>query len=204
PGRLYVGTMLAETARGFHADGSERADLVVTWRSSDASVASVDRFGNVSALKPGTVTVSATAEGVSAQQKYTVAANPVASIDLGIKETTVRTGDVVHLVATPKRAIGAPITDAKVSWTYVYTPDDTTKAPGGPAIIDQVPDHGGTTSVFAANAPGHFTLQAQVGSAFARTVLDVKPRDVRQRIALTGRGSIHTTHTSDLWPWTGK
>ena len=34
--------------------------------------------------------------------------------------------------------------------------------------------------------------------------MDVKPRDVRRRITVTGRGNISRTHTSDLWPWTGK
>jgi hypothetical protein len=32
----------------------------------------------------------------------------------------------------------------------------------------------------------------------------VKPRDVRRRITVTGRGTITNTHTSDLWPWAGK
>jgi hypothetical protein len=35
-------------------------------------------------------------------------------------------------------------------------------------------------------------------------VLEVKPRDVRRRITITGRGNINNTSTSDLWPWTGK
>ena len=201
PGAPYVGTMLAHSVRGSHADGSVRQDLKVTWRSSDPAVASVDRFGNVSALKPGTATITAEAEGVSARKEYRVMANPVTSLALDVKETTVNTGDVVHLGATAKRANGQAVADAKVAWTFQYTPDDTTAAPGGPGMIDRAPDG---TALFAANAPGRFTLQAQVGSAFARTVLDVKPRDVRRRITVTGRGMVNTTATSDLWPWTGK
>ncbi|HEV8363889.1 MAG TPA: Ig-like domain-containing protein [Gemmatimonadaceae bacterium] len=200
PGRLYVGVMLAHTARGSHADGSPRPSLTVTWRSSDPSVATVDRFGNVTALKPGATTVSAEAEGVSAQQRYTIAPNPVTSVELSIKETTVRTGDVVRLSATAKRSNGAAVDDAKIAWSFIYTPDDTTAAPGGPAIIDHVIDR----DVFTANAPGRFTLIAQSGTVTARTVIDAKPRDVRRRITVTGRGSINRTHTSDLWPWTGK
>jgi hypothetical protein len=200
PGRLYVGVMLAHTARGSHADGSPRPSLTVTWRSSDPSVATVDRFGNVTALKPGATTVSAEAEGVSAQQRYTIAPNPVTSVELSIKETTVRTGDVVRLSATAKRSNGAAVDDAKIAWSFIYTPDDTTAAPGGPAIIDHVIDR----DVFTANAPGRFTLIAQSGTVTARSVIDAKPRDVRRRITVTGRGSINRTHTSDLWPWTGK
>jgi hypothetical protein len=196
PGRLYVGTMLAHTIKAVHDDGTPRPGLTATWRSSDPSVAAVDRFGNVTALKPGNVTISAEAEGVSSQKAYTVAVNPVARIELGLKETTMRTGDVMQLAATAKRADGTTIPDAKISWSYEYTPDDTTVAPGGPGIIDY--------GRFAANHPGRFTLIAQSGGVFARTVVDVKPRDVRRRITVTSRGNINSTHTSDLWPWTGK
>jgi hypothetical protein len=200
-GRLYTGTMLGHTAKGMHADGSPRAGLAVTWRTSDASVATVDRFGNVTALKPGPVVISAEAEGISAQQRYAVTASPVARIDASIRETSVNTGDVVHLTATARRADGEAVTDAKVDWSFIYTPDDTTVAPGGPGIIDRAPDG---TPLFAANAPGRFILLAQSGNVVSRTLLDVKPRDVRRRITVTGRGVVNTTATSDLWPWTGK
>jgi hypothetical protein len=200
-GALYVGTILAHAARGSHEDNSPRPDLRVTWRSSAPAVATVDRFGNVSALTPGNVVISAEAEGVTARREHRVLANPVASIELAVKETAVNTGDVVHLRATARRANGQPVTDARIAWTYQYAPDDTTVAPGGPGIIDQAPDG---TPLFAANYPGQFLLQAQVGGTFARTVIDVKPRDVRRRITITGRGVVNTTATSDLWPWTGK
>lgn len=196
PGRLAPGVVIAHSVKGSHADGSPRYPLTVTWRSSAPTVASVDRFGNVTGLKPGAVTISAEAEGITAQKQYTLAANPVASIELGIKESSISTGDVVHLAATAKRSNGTAVDDAKISWSFEYTPDDTIAAPGGPGIIER--------GLFAPNAPGRFTLIAQSGPAIARTVLDVKPRDVRRRITVTGRGNINTTHTSDLWPWTGK
>ena len=200
-GRLYTGTMLAHTVKGTHADGSVRPGLAATWRSSDPAVATIDRYGNVTALKPGAVTVSAESEGMSTQLKYTIVTSPVARIETNIKETSVNTGDVVHLMAVARRANGEAVPDAKVDWTYIYTPDDTTAAPGGPGIIDRAPDG---TPLFAANAPGRFTLVAQSGTAIARTVLDVKPREARRKISITGRGIVNTTATSDLWPWTGK
>ncbi|MCC6317810.1 MAG: Ig-like domain-containing protein [Gemmatimonadaceae bacterium] len=198
--RLYVGTTLAHALKGTHADGSPRPTLTATWRSSNEQVATVDRFGNVLALRPGPVTISAEAEGVTARKAYTVTANPVASLELGIAERTVNTGDVVHLAATAKRANGQAVADAKIAWSYRYVPDDTTAAPGGQGIIDHVLGK----PVFAANAPGQYTLIAQSGNVFAQRVIDVKPRDVRRRITVSGRGTVHTTHTSDLWPWTGK
>jgi len=103
---------------------------------------------------------------------------------------------VVHLVGTVKRGNGAAVPDAPITWSYTYTPDDTIAAPGGAGIID--------AGLFTANYAGRYTILAQSGPASAQRVLDVSPRDVRKRITVTGRGSVSTTHTSDLWPWTGK
>ena len=195
-GRLYTGITLAHRANGSHADGSPRIGMPMTWRTSDATVATVDRFGNVTALRAGVVSISADAEGLRATQRYVITPNPVATVAIGIKDEVINTGDVIHLVATAKNAAGAPVKGAVLTWSYTYTPDDTTVAPGGPGIIDW--------GRFTANAPGQFTLLVSSGSATARKVIEVKPRDVVRRITVTGRGSVNTTHTSDLWPWTGK
>ena len=195
-GRLYTGITIAHRANGSHADGSPRIGMPVTWRSSDATVATVDRFGNVTALRAGAVSISADAEGLRATQRYVITPNPVATVAIGIKDDVINTGDVIRLVATAKNAAGAPVKGAVLTWSYTYTPDDTTVAPGGPGIIDW--------GRFTANAPGQFTLLVSSGSATARKVIEVKPRDVVRRITVTGRGSVNTTHTSDLWPWTGK
>ncbi|MDB4888265.1 MAG: hypothetical protein JWL61_120, partial [Gemmatimonadetes bacterium] len=182
------------------ASGMERKNLAVDWKSSNPDVAKVDRFGNVTALKPGTVIITAEGAGARAEKKYTVAANPVTRVDLSIKESSVRTGDVVHLSGTAKRADGSTVADAPITWSFVYTPNDSIAAPGGAGIIDDLNGQ----YMFAGNYPGRYTILAQSGGANAQTVIDVTPRDVRRRINITGRGQVSTTHTSDLWPWTGK
>ena len=195
-GSLFTGIALEHRARGMHADGSERGGMTTTWRSSNPAVATVDRFGTVTAFRVGAVTITAENEGVRATKVYRIAANPVSSIAIAIKEDVVRTGDVIHLNATAKNAAGAAVKNAQVTWTYTYVPDDTTVAPGGPGIIDW--------GRFTANSPGRFTLIAQSGTAVARKVVEVKPRDAIRRITVTGRGTVNTTHTSDFWPWTAK
>src|SRR5687767_2518086 len=198
PGRLYTGLTLAHWATGAHADGSARSGLVPAWRSSDSSVATVDRFGNVTAVKAGAVTITAEAEGVSATKAYTVVANPVTTLELKIPETTLRTGDVVRLNGTTKRADGSVVTDAPITWSFTYTAPEgnTVKALGGPGIIDD--------GLFVANYPGRFNILASAGAAHARTAIEVTQRNVKQRLTITGRGIIRDTHTSDLWPYTGK
>jgi hypothetical protein len=199
-GRLYTRVTLPHSAKGYLASGTERKDLVVRWTSSDPAIARVDRFGNVTGLKPGAVTITAEVEGTRAQKRYAVATNPVARIDLGIKSASVRTGDVVHLVGTPRRTDGSAVADAPITWSFTYAPDDSIAAPGGSGIIDDVNGQ----YLFAGNHPGRYTILAKSGGADAETVIDVRPRDVRQRITVKGRGNISNTHTSDLWPFTGK
>jgi hypothetical protein len=197
--RVHTNVTVVHNAKGWHADSTERLALTVAWRSSNPAVARVDRFGNVTGLSAGPVTISAEAEGVRATKQYTVSANPVASIELGVTESTIRTGDVLHLNATAKAANGSPVSDVELTWSYTYAPDDSI-APNG------FPGGGGIVQFgrFVANYPGRYTLLAQYGSATARTTIQVAPRDVRRRITVQGRGSITDTHTSDLWPFTGK
>jgi hypothetical protein len=196
PGRLYAGVTLAHTAKAIHTDGSERRGALVTWRSSNNAVATVDRYGNVTAIARGPVTITAEADGKTAQIRHTVVANPVASLSIDVAESTVRSGDVLHLKATAKRANGTAIPDVPVTWSYTYLPDDTIAAPGATGIVDR--------GMFAAEVPGRYTLLATAGSTTARKVLQVTPRDVRRRINVTGRGAITHVNTSDLWPWTAK
>jgi hypothetical protein len=125
-------------AEGFHADNSERSGLSGTWRSSDAKLASVNRFGDVTALAPGNVTISVDAEGMRASKSFTITANPVAKLEIGIAESQMRTGDVIHLKATARRANGSVVADAPITWSYTYVPDDSIAPaglPGGAGIV---------------------------------------------------------------------
>jgi hypothetical protein len=196
PGRLYTGVTLAHDATAFHADSSERRDAVLTWRSSNEKVATVDRFGNVTALAVGPVTITTEFEGARSAVRYTVAPNPVANLAIQVSENTVRSGDVLHLKAVARRASGAVISDVPITWSYTYVPDDTIAAPGATGIVDR--------GLFAAEVPGRYTLLATAGPTTARKVIQVTPRDVRRRINVTGRGTITHVNTSDLWPWTAR
>jgi len=196
---LYTGMTVAHSARGSLLDGTVRTDLRPTWRSSNPSVASVDRFGNVRAHAAGQVTITAEADGQTATRTHTVRANPVGTVELALRDTTLRTGDVIALKATARDANGRVVPEASIVWSYTYVPHDTVASsglPGGAGIIQW--------GKFASNYPGRYTIMARSGSAHAETTIEVVGRDARRPIAITGRGSITHVHTSDLWPWTGK
>ncbi len=198
-GQLYTGATVIHSVKGTHPDGTQRPGLTPSWKSSNAGVATVDRFGNVRAVAPGSVTITAAAEGQTATVTHTVVANPVASIVIGIPDTTIRTGDVVQLTGTARRADGRPVPEAPITWSYTYVPADTvgpSGMPGGAGIVQ--------FGLFTGNYPGRYTLIARSGNHFAERTLEVKARDARRPIVITGRGTITNTHTSDLWPWTGK
>jgi len=197
-GALYTGVTLAFVARGFHPDGSERParTLPVEWRSSSPAVASVDKFGNVTANRAGPVTITAISGGKQVRRREVVTASPVRSLTIDVDQSTLKTGEVVHLKATAHRAGGVPVKNVPVTWSYTYTPDDTVAAPGATGVIDR--------GLFAAEVPGRYTLLAEAAGITARKVVEVKPRDARRRINVTGRGSITHVHTSDFWPWTGR
>ncbi|MFN0181522.1 MAG: Ig-like domain-containing protein [Gemmatimonadales bacterium] len=199
PSRFYTGATVVHTVKGTHADGSERPGLTANWRSSNPAVATVDRFGNVRTAGAGAVTITADADGQTATVAHTVVANPVTEITIGIRDTTLRTGDVLQLTASARRANGQAVADAPFTWSYTYAAADTvlpSGIPGGAGIVQY--------GMFTGNYPGRYTLIARSGNAFAERTIEVKPRDSRRPIVVTGRGNINHTHTSDLWPWTGK
>ena len=197
--QLYTGATVIHSVKGTHPDGTQRPGLTPSWKSSNAGVATVDRFGNVRAVAPGSVTITAAAEGQTATVTHTVVASPVMSIAIGIPDTTIRTGDVVQLTGTARRADGRPVPDAPITWSYTYVPADTVAPsgmPGGAGIVQ--------FGLFTGNYPGRYTLIARSGNHFAERTIEVKARDARRPIVITSRGTITNTHTSDLWPWTGK
>jgi hypothetical protein len=196
PGGLYAGTTLGHTAAARHADGTARPDARFAWSSSDPAVATVDRYGFVTGLKPGQVTVTAELEGVRGTTSYAVKGFPAAALTVAASQSTARTGDVVTLTAELKGRDGTPLTDVPVTWSYTYTPDDSIAAPGATAAIDH--------DKFAAEVPGIYTVLGTAGQLTSRTVIDVRPRGAVRPIQAVGRGTITHVHTSDLWPWTGK
>ena len=94
---------------------SNATDPTVSWSTSDASVATVDA-GTVTAVKPGSATITARAGDKSATCDVTVVARvyPVASVSLDPTEKTIMVGDNFNLTFTiqPENA-----TNKEVTWS---------------------------------------------------------------------------------------
>ncbi len=107
---LTVGQSELLTASVSPSNATNRA---VTWSSSNSSVASVSG-GVVTARNPGTVTITATADGKSASCRVTVEPVKVSFVSVDRASAELRIGDTIQLNASvyPSNA-----TDRSVSWS---------------------------------------------------------------------------------------
>lgn len=128
------------------------SDRAVAWSSSDRSVATVDKAGTVHGLRPGTATVTATAEGKSGTCAVTVKAKAVNVTDVSLDRTelTLTEGETETLTATVKPDNAD---NRKVTWssdkTEIVTVDGTgrvTAVKAGEAVVTVTTEDGGKTA----------------------------------------------------------
>jgi hypothetical protein len=194
-GTLYVGTTLRHRAEALHADGSVRPDAQIRWTSSDPAIAAVDRFGNVTAHRAGSVTITAAAESATTEVRHTIASLSLASLELEVSSDRIRTGDVISLSPRATTTDGRVVDDVPLAFSYTFIPDDTIAAPGAAGRI--------MDDRFVAEVPGTYTLIATAGPAAARRTIDVRPREAVREVEFIGQGSVSHVHTSDLWVYEG-
>ncbi len=82
PVTLRRGNIRQFTATPKTASGADIVGRTFTWQSSNASVASVSQTGEVTAVAPGNVTISATTQNVFGSAQVTVTEIPIGSISL--------------------------------------------------------------------------------------------------------------------------
>jgi WD40 repeat protein len=196
PGRLYEGTTLGHSAVALHADGSERHDAQVRWSSSDPGIATVDAFGNVTAVAVGRVGITASYENARASLEHQVA--PLAANRLEITGGTesIRTGDVQTFRAAGLDAAGNEVGDLPITWAHTYSP-----AQGmlGTSAHGQL-----LAGRFVADVPGVYTVLASAGPLTARRSFRVTERDAVRKLRVVGQGTSSRVRTTDLWPFEGR
>ena len=95
---------------------------VVTWGSSDETVATVDNSGNATSAGPGTATITATSEGQSGNATLEVDPAPVTGVVVNPPAAVVSIGMTVQLSASVLPAGG------KKPPPYVWASSDQTIA----------------------------------------------------------------------------
>ena len=112
-----LGDTVHLTATVLDQNGQVIADASVSWASSDDSVATVTAVGVVTAIRNGSVAVTATSGSASASTSVKVAQQPVEMDVLPAAATLFSLGDTLRLVADALDANGNAVADFGFSWT---------------------------------------------------------------------------------------
>ena len=148
---------------------SDATDSQVTWSSSDPSVATVSDQGEVTAVRAGNCTITATAGGKSAACTVTVSTQeiPVERITLSSTSLSLKEGDSHRLTAT---VTPSDATDSQVTWSS-----------SDPSVAT-VSDQGEVTAVRAGNC----TITATAGGKSATCTVTVSAKEIPvERITLS-------------------
>ena len=179
---LVVGDseILAATARNARGDPQQNAPI--TWTSETPSIASVDKAGMVTGLRPGQGKVRASSGKATGTISFAVVKNPVASLSVQPATTQARTGDVVHFIATAKDAHGVAVKDPSISWQVIGA---------GAAIY---PD-----GTFVAEEAGTYVIKATCGAREAGSSVVVSPRNAERQLEIVAHVMPKDTQTTEQW-----
>lgn len=187
---LYEGTTRQLSATILDSRGRPMAGKVATWRSSNASVATVSASGLVQAVSPGTAAITATSDGISGTTAVTVTMVPIARLALAPASAALTTGRTAQFIAVLFDSSGAGLDPSRRSVTWsssdpsiatVGTTGVVTATSAGIATISATAEgRSGTATVIVSDAPvavvnvAPSTGQLVVGSSaqFLATALD--------------------------------
>jgi len=97
--------------------GAVVTDRPVTWSSSNTSVATVSAAGVVTAVAPGSATITATSETKSGTSAVTVSPVPVSLVVVQPGQDTLLANGTVQLTALTEDSVGGVLTGRTVTWT---------------------------------------------------------------------------------------
>ncbi|MEO6210820.1 MAG: Ig-like domain-containing protein, partial [Gemmatimonadaceae bacterium] len=145
---LIVGQAVQLTATTKDGSGNTLTGRTIVWDGSDDNVASVSSNGRVTAIAPGTLTVTATSEGKTGTATIVVLAVPVASVTISPTSASVLVGSsTAPFTAVAKDGSGNVLNGRTITFassnTAVATVDATTGVATGVAP--------GTTSITASS-----------------------------------------------------
>jgi uncharacterized protein YjdB len=164
PPAVLIGQTAVATVTLQDSSGNPISGRVVTWESSDISVATVQATGDVKAVGPGNAMIKASSEGKFNSSRLSVSAPapiPVASISVSpATATLLQVGATVQLAATTFDANNNVLTGRVIGWSSANTSIAsvsssglvTAKAGGSVSIVAASEGQSATAAV-TVNAP---------------------------------------------------
>ena len=192
---LYSNTSFELKANVLDEANQLRSDQQVYYSSSNSKVVDINTIGILTAYKPGKVTISAKAGGISQDFNLKVKKNPVVDLSIEIKNKKIRTGDVERIIANAYDRRKKLITDVPIVFSYSGKADYGRGLPAAAQITSD--------GRFVAETAGMYTVSASAGGYSAQKTIKVVPRNVNRKVKLVGHGLITNVLTSDLWVWPG-
>ena len=181
PTKLVAGQRVRLVPSVFSAGNDRRSDQP-KWSSSASRVAKVAPDGMLTAVAPGTATLTATAGSATWSRKVTVVANSIGSLEVTPGSSTGRTGDVIRFTLAAKDKAGRPIEGLTPTWSF---------SPGQGTIGDD--------GAFVGYDQGSYTVTASLGNRTAEAAVTLTPRDVRRPAQVVGRLSRSLFTTEEVW-----
>ena len=127
---VLVGGTVSLVATTLDSAGGVLTGRAVTWSSSNTGIATVNGSGVVTALAPGSSTMTATSEGKSGTASVAVSSVPVASVTVAPATASPPVGQTVQLTATPQDASGNPLSGRVITWSSTSTTVATVSGSG--------------------------------------------------------------------------
>jgi uncharacterized protein YjdB len=110
------GTKSPLTGTAYDASQNALTDRTIVWTTSNELVATVDANGVVTAVAPGTATITGTAEGKSDAATITVTQAAIATVEISPNPLTLSVSQSTQMTATAKDANGTVLTGRTVTW----------------------------------------------------------------------------------------
>ena len=196
-GTLPAGATRLFVATPRDASGQPLTGRTLEWRSSNDAVATVSSSGLLTAISPGTVTITVSAPGggpggttPSASVSVTVLIEPVASAAVVPATASVQVGQTVDLTVNLFNSAGDPLSPAGrgITWSSSDASIATINSSGrvtGVAI-------GGVTITATVTTP------AQPGSVQATAQVTVSSQPVASVVITPAAGTVHVRYSRQL------
>jgi hypothetical protein len=179
--KLLAGQRVNVDAKVLTASGDEREGDAVTWTSATPAVVRVSD-GVLTALAPGTATVTGRSGGASATMNVQVIPATGVTVTISPARMSARQGDVVRFSLDVRDARGQRITGITPTWSF---------SPGHGSIDPE--------GAFVGDIAGKYIVTADLGMRDAQATVTLTDRDVRRTAAVIGRLPRSAFYTSEVW-----